>query len=61
MGRQHQDFRIEHFPEIKTIDDINNFASEFGYQMPEGFLKTSKKQKPVMPLFDKPLPEVYDF
>ena len=60
MGRQDQDFRIEHFPEIKTIEDINNFASEFGYQMPDGFLKTPKKQKPPS-IFDKPMPDIYDF
>lgn len=42
-GRENQDFRIEHFPEIKSLDDIEYFADEFGFNVPEGFYKTKKK------------------
>jgi len=63
MGRENQDFRIEHFPEIKTIEDINNFASEFGYQMPDGFLKSPpKKIKPVERNVEKSTTfDIFDF
>lgn len=44
-GRENQDFRIEHFPEIKTIEDINAFADEFGFSVPDGFYKTKNKKK----------------
>ena len=44
-GRENQDFRIKHFPEIKTLDDVDNFAEEFGYTVPEGFYKSKNKDK----------------
>ena len=62
MGREDQDFRIEHFPEIKSVEDINNFALEFGYQMPDGFLKTNKKEKVIEKNFEPPpMPNIFDF
>ena len=42
-GREDQDFRIEHFPEIKSLGDIEYFADEFGFTVPDGFYKTKKK------------------
>ena len=44
-GRQNQDFRIEHFPEINSIDDIEYFADEFGFNMPEDYLKKNTKKE----------------
>lgn len=44
-GRENQDFRIEHFPEIKTIEDIEYFSENFGFEMPEDFLKTKHLNK----------------
>lgn len=46
-GRKGQDFRIENFPDIKTIEDIEYFADEFGFNMPSDFLKGSKNQKKI--------------
>lgn len=50
-GREMQDYLIEHFPEIKTAEDVEAFVSNFGLYMPEGYLvspgnalKTSKNK-----------------
>ncbi|MBQ8207038.1 MAG: hypothetical protein IJZ77_06200 [Bacilli bacterium] len=50
VGRALQDFRIEHFPKIRTIEDIENFCKEFGYTPPENFYKSNKKKKDIAPL-----------
>jgi len=39
-GRYGQDFNIKTFPVIKSVDDIEQYAEEFGFDMPEGYLKT---------------------
>lgn len=42
-GRFGQQFRMEHFPEIKTVDDVENFGDIFGLSPPEGYyVKPSK-------------------
>ncbi len=41
-GRELQDYVIEHFPEIKSIDDVERFADEIGAVAPDGFFKNSK-------------------
>ena len=43
-GREDQDFKLEHFPDIKTIDDVEAYAEVLGFDRPEGFLKNSKKE-----------------
>lgn len=52
-GREEQDFRIEYFPEINTIEDIDYFADEFGFNMPEDFLKRNYKKKVDLEITDK--------
>ena len=42
-GREMQDYVLEHFPEIKTIDDVEQFAEDIGAVMPDNFLKSFKK------------------
>ena len=42
-GRENQDFRIEHFPEIESVEDVEAYAEVLGFDRPEGFLKVSKK------------------
>ena len=37
-GREMQDYIIEHFPEIKTMEDVEKFIANFGLYMPEGYL-----------------------
>lgn len=37
-GREMDDYIIEHFPEIKTVEDVETFVSNFGLYMPEGYL-----------------------
>lgn len=44
-GRDNQDFRIEHFPQVSSIEDIDMFAEEFGFSVPDGFYKTKKKKE----------------
>ena len=50
-GREEEDFVIEHFPDIKTIDDIESFANNFGLYAKEGYyikpgdLKRVQKQE----------------
>ena len=40
LGRENQDFRIEYFPKIKTIEDVNAFAKNFGARIPEVYYVT---------------------
>ena len=42
-GRALQDYVLEHFPDIKTIDDVENFAESIGAVPPDNFFKNSKK------------------
>lgn len=44
-GRELQDYHIEHFPEIKSIDDVEYFADQIGGVPPDNFYKNSKKTK----------------
>lgn len=43
-GRMGQQFSIEHFPELKSYEDIIQFAEDFGLVAPEGFYKSNKKE-----------------
>lgn len=43
-GRKNQDFKIEHFPTINTVDDIEKFGDTFGLTMPADFLKTKETE-----------------
>lgn len=36
-GRREQDFYIEHFPKIESIDDVETFAENFGLYAKEGY------------------------
>ncbi len=47
QGRKFQDFMIEHFSEIKTVEDLDNFGVDFGIIPPEGFFvkKSSRGNK----------------
>lgn len=50
-GREQQDFKIEHFPDVKSIDDIEN-SNCINFTPPTGFLSNSQKQKPVKAVDD---------
>lgn len=41
-GRKDQDYRIEHFPEIESIEDVENFAKTFGAVAPDDYYLNSK-------------------
>lgn len=42
-GRLGQQFKVEHFPEIKTVEDVEEFADVFGLSPPVGYyVKQSK-------------------
>ena len=43
LGRENQDFLIEHFKKIEKIEDLDNFGEEFGQSPPDGFFITNKK------------------
>ena len=43
-GREKQDFKIEHFPTINSIKDIEKFGDIFGLTMPKGFLKSKETE-----------------
>ena len=61
-GRELQDYVIEHFPEIKSIEDVEQFADDIGAVMPENFLKNSKKaDKPKVSNFDYDVGGLYGF
>lgn len=38
-GRAEQDFLFEKFPEIKSIEDVENFGDMFGLYVPKGYYK----------------------
>lgn len=43
-GRKKQDFKIEHFPSISSIEDIERFGDVFGLNMPLDFLKSKETE-----------------
>lgn len=45
LGRENQDFLIEHFKTIENIEDLDNFGEKFGTIAPEGFFLTNKIKK----------------
>lgn len=60
-GREEQDYIIEHFPDIKTIDDINAFAESFGLYATEGYyVKPSSLESVQKSEIEKGI-ETFDF
>lgn len=46
FGRENQDFRIEHFPKINSIEDVQVFVNLFGSFEPDGYyIKNVPKKK----------------
>lgn len=43
-GREDQDFNIRVFPSINSIEDLELFGEDFGFDIPDGFYKSSKKK-----------------
>ena len=43
-GRKKQDFFIEHFPTINSVEDIEKFGDVFGLNVPNGFLKSKETE-----------------
>ena len=41
-GRELQDYVIEHFPDIKDLDDVEELVKNYGIIPPDGFFKTKK-------------------
>ena len=61
-GRMGQQFKIEHFPELKSYEDILNFAEDFGLIAPEGFYKSKNKQEKQTKEQDIPeVPELEEY
>lgn len=42
-GRKDQDYTIEHFPEISTVEDVENFVDTFGMVDPDGYYISGNK------------------
>lgn len=54
-GREQQDYILKHFPEIKTIEDVNAFIDNFGVLAPEGYyVKPSQFKKKDLVEHDEP-------
>lgn len=60
MGRQFQDYLIEHFPAIKTVDDVENLCANFGLLPEEGFFVSFGKSNKVKVNIDNDLTDEDD-
>lgn len=60
QGRELQDFLVEHFPDIKSSEDICNLLEEFGLLPPEGFFVSNRSRKVEVTKEEEIKPE-YEF